>query len=72
MADVLVVEAVSLVREMITEALQDAGLQVTEAASADAALGAAEAASWPPEVLVTAMALHEGDMDGLALAATLR
>jgi CheY-like chemotaxis protein len=72
MTDVLVVEPALLVREMITEALQDAGLRVTETASAEAALGAVEAASRPPEVLVTAIALHVGGMDGPALAAALR
>jgi len=72
MTQVLVVEAASLVREMIVEALLDAGLRVIEAASAETALGAAEAVARPPEVLITAIALHVGGMDGPALAATLR
>ena len=72
MTHVLVVEPAPLVRAMIAEALQDAGLRVTEAALAEAALGAVEAASRPPEVLVTAVALDAGGMDGPALAAALR
>jgi len=72
MTDVLVVEPALPVREMITKALQDAGLRVTEAASAEAALGAVEVASRPPEVLVSAIALDIGGIDGPALAAALR
>lgn len=72
MKNVLVVEPVTLVRRMIVEALQDAGLRVTEAASAEAALRAVETPTYPPEVLVTAVALHVGGMDGPALAASLR
>ena len=71
MADVLVVEAVSLVRAMIVDVLRDAGVRVAEAASADAALGAV-AASRLPDVLVTDATLDRGGMDGLQLAAALR
>jgi CheY-like chemotaxis protein len=39
--DVLLVEDEALVREMLAEDLADAGLAVTEASSAEAALGSA-------------------------------
>jgi CheY-like chemotaxis protein len=48
MTDVLVIEPAPLVREMVAEALRDAGLRVTEAASAAAALAAVEAAPRSP------------------------
>ena len=72
MTDVLVVENETLVREMVAEALRDAGLRVTEADSAEAALRAVEAAPGPPDVLVTGIVLGRGAMDGRALAAELR
>jgi CheY-like chemotaxis protein len=61
--DVLVVEG---------EALRDAGLRVADAASAEAALRAVDAAHEPPDVLVTAVTLNSGALDGRALAAELR
>ena len=72
MTDVLVVEGEALVREMVAEALRDAGLRVTGADSAEAALLAVAAAPGPPDALVTGIALGRGAMDGRALAAELR
>ena len=73
MTDVLVVEDQTLVRGMVAEGLRDAGLRVAEAASAEAALRAVDAAPGrPPDVLVTAVRLAPGAMDGRALAAELR
>jgi CheY-like chemotaxis protein len=72
MADVLVVEPAPLVRGMVAEALRDAGLRVTEAASAAAALAAVDAARRPPDVLVADAAPGAGGVDGPALAAELR
>jgi CheY-like chemotaxis protein len=72
MTDLLVVEGEALVRRMVAEALRDAGLRVAEAASAEAALEAVAAAPGPPDVLVTAVTLGPGAMDGRALAAELR
>jgi CheY-like chemotaxis protein len=72
MADVLVVEATPLVRAMITDTLRDARLGVLEAASAEAALAAVNEAVRPPQVLVTAIALSRGSMNGAELAAALR
>jgi CheY-like chemotaxis protein len=72
MTDVLVVVDQTLVREMVAEALRDAGLRVTETDSAEAAVQAAAAAPGPPDVLVTGLALGPGAMDGRALAAELR
>jgi CheY-like chemotaxis protein len=72
MADVLVVEATPLVRAMITDTLQDAGLGVLEAASAEAALAALDETARPPQVLVTAIALSRGGMNGTEIAAALR
>lgn len=72
--DVLLVEDEALIREMLAEGLADAGLEVTEVPSAEAALGAAvtaEEAGQPPAVLVTDVNLGNG-MDGLALAAEVR
>ena len=69
MADVLVVEPAPLVRAMVAEALRDAGLRVTEAADAAAALGAVDEAPRPPDVLVADAAPGVG---GPALAAELR
>jgi CheY-like chemotaxis protein len=72
MADVLVVEAAPLVRDMISEAMEEAGLGVTAVDSAEAALAATEMAPRPPDVLVTAILLGQGDMDGFGLSALLR
>jgi CheY-like chemotaxis protein len=72
MTDVLVVEDGPLVRQMITYILRDAGLNVAEADSADAALGTLEAASRLPDVLVTGIELGRGQMDGRKLAGKLR
>jgi DNA-binding response OmpR family regulator len=72
--DVLLVEDEALIREMLAEDLADAGLDVAEASSAEAALGAATAAGKagrPPSVLVTDVNLG-GGMDGLALSAEMR
>jgi len=67
----LVVEAASLERDRIVDIVRDAGVRVTEAASADAALGAV-AASRLPDVLVTDTTLDRGGMDCPLLAAALR
>lgn len=69
--DVLLVEDEPLIREMLAEDLSDAGLDVTGASSAEAALGAAGRADRPPSVLVTDVDLG-GGMDGLALAEEAR
>lgn len=69
--DVLLVEDEPLVREMLAEDLADAGLDVTEASSAEAALGAAGEAGRSPRVIVTDINLGSG-MDGLALVAEAR
>ena len=73
--DVLLVDDETLVRETLAEDLADAGLDVTNAPDAEAALGAASAAAGeaggPPRVLVTDVNLGRG-MDGLALAAEVR
>ncbi len=72
--DVLLVEDEALVRELLAEVLADAGLDVAEAPSAEAALdaaGVAGGAGRPPSVLVTDVNLG-GGMDGLALAAEAR
>jgi DNA-binding response OmpR family regulator len=69
--DVLVVEDEPRIREAVARDLREAGFQVTEAATADAALTAAEqaaAASGPPSVIVTGLHLGPG-LDGLALGA---
>jgi len=73
MTDVLVVEGEALVRRMVAEALRDAGLRVAEADGAEAALRAADAApERTPDVLVAAVRLGPGALDGRALAAELR
>ncbi len=72
MTDVLVVEGEALVRDMVAEVLRDAGLRVTEAASAEAALRTVDAAPESPDVLVTGIRLDPGALDGRALAAELR
>ena len=73
MTDVLVVEGEALVRRMVAQVLRHAGLRVTEADCADAALRAVDATpERPPDVLVTALALGPGALDGRALAAELR
>ena len=72
--DVLLVEDEALIREMLAEDLADAGLDVAEAPSAEAALDAASGAGEAgrtPSVLVTDVDLG-GGMDGLALAAEAR
>lgn len=72
--DVLLVEDEALIREMLAEDLEDAGLHVAEASSAEtalAAVGAAGDAGRPPCVLVTDVNLGSG-MDGLALVAEMR
>ena len=73
--DVLLVDDETLVRETLAEDLAEAGLDVTDAPDAEAALGAASAAAGeaggPPRVLVTDVNLGRG-MDGLALAAEVR
>lgn len=69
--DVLLVEDEPLIREMLAEDLADTGLDVAEAPSAEAALGAAGRADRPPRVLVTDVNLG-GGMDGFALAAEIR
>jgi CheY-like chemotaxis protein len=72
--DVLVVEDEPLVREFVTEWLEEAGLQVGAAASAEVALTVVSAPSGrsPPAVLVADVALGRGAMDGITLAAELR
>lgn len=72
--DVFVVEDEPLVREIITESLQETGLEVGEAASAEAALEAlaAHGGKPPSPVLVTDVNLGHSRMDGIALAAELR
>ena len=72
MANVLVVEATPLVRDMITDTLRDAGLNVLEAPSGEAALAAMDEVARPPQVLVTAIALMREGMNGTGLAAALR
>ncbi len=72
--DVLLVEDEPLIREMLAEDMSEAGLDVTEAPSAEAALGAVSAAGsagLPPRILVTDVNLGAG-MDGLALVAEAR
>lgn len=72
--DVLVVEDEPLVREMVTEWLEEAGLQVAAVANAEVALAAVSMPpkGLPPPVLVTDLGLGTGSMDGLTLAAELR
>ena len=73
--DVLLVDDEALVREMLAEDLADAGLEVTDAPDAEAALGAASAAAGeaggPPRILVTDVNLGRG-MDGLGAEALAR
>ena len=72
--DVLLVEDEPLVRELLSEALHDAGLDVAEAPDAETALlsAAPEAdASGSPVVVVTDVDLGPG-LDGVALAAEAR
>jgi CheY-like chemotaxis protein len=72
--DVLVVEDEPLVLEMVTEWLEEAGLQVAAAAHAEVALAVLNASGSgpPPPVLVTAVGLGLGRMDGITLVAELR
>lgn len=65
---VLLVEDEQPVRDLLTEILRDAGLDVRECASAEAALAREEP---PPLVLVTDINLGSG-MSGLELAAAAR
>ena len=73
--DVLVVEDEPLVREAVARELRQAGYQIGEAASAEAALATAEAADaaagGPPPVVVTGLHLGPG-RDGLSLGAEVR
>jgi DNA-binding response OmpR family regulator len=72
--DVLLVEDEPLVRELLSEALHEAGLEVAEAPDAETALGAApprEDAPGPPVVVVTDVDLGPG-INGVALAAEAR
>ncbi|MBL6454590.1 response regulator [Belnapia sp. T6] len=73
--DVLVVEDKPLIREAVARDLQQAGFQIEEAATAEAALAAIEkaaaAGSGPPFVVVTGLHLGPG-MNGLALAAEVQ
>ncbi len=64
--DVLLVEDEALVREMLTEDLADAGLQVVPVPCAEEGLAVAEQ-DGPPPVLVTDVNLGPG-MNGVALA----
>jgi DNA-binding response OmpR family regulator len=66
MVEVLVVDDEPLLRMALGDALDEAGLEVAQAASAEVALAAAEAE--PPAVLVTDVNLGPGEMDGIALA----
>jgi DNA-binding NarL/FixJ family response regulator len=71
--DLLVVEGEALLRQTLVESLQEAGLVVSGAASADAALEVA-AASGPPAVLVTDSGNGSGrgcGLDGIELAAVV-
>jgi CheY-like chemotaxis protein len=71
--DVLVVVDEPLVREMATEWLEEAGLQVAAAVNAEVALTAVSAASsGPPPILVTDVGLRSGGMCGITLAGELR
>ncbi len=67
--DVLVVDDEALVRAIVTEGLEEDGLAVAEAPSAEHALALAEAGG-APEVVVTDVNLGAG-MDGLGLAAEI-
>ena len=72
--EVLLVEDEVLISMTLAEELADAGFDVTEASTAEAAMAALAAtaeAALPPPILVTDMNLG-GDMDGLALVAELR
>lgn len=68
--DILLVEDDELVRLCLHEALEEAGLTVTDRASAEAALDVVEIEG-APCVLVTDINLGPG-MDGLAFAGGLR
>jgi CheY-like chemotaxis protein len=72
--DVLLVEDEPLVLEMVTEWLEDAGLRVASAATAEAALAWVSTISNAPPlpVLVTDVGLRPGGMDGISLVAQLR
>jgi DNA-binding response OmpR family regulator len=71
--DVLLVEDEPLVREMVTEWLEDAGLRVAAAANAEVALALTGVFDKsPPPVLVADAWLGPNSMDGITLAAELR
>ena len=72
--EVLLVEDEALIRMVLAEDLADAGLEVTEAPSAETALSAVNPATEddePPFIVVTDVNLGAG-MDGLGLVAELR
>lgn len=69
--DVLLVEDEPMIREMLAEDLEDSGLDVIGAPSAEAALGVAGRAGGPPCVIVTDINLG-GGMDGIALVEEAR
>lgn len=72
--DVLLVEDEPLIRTLLWEVLQDAGLEVAEASNAEAALSVAVPVAGPedpPAVVVTDVDLGRG-MDGIALAREAR
>jgi CheY-like chemotaxis protein len=65
--DVLLVEDEDLVREVLSDGLEESGLSVVAVPSAETALSVAAEEEPPPAVLVTDVNLGPG-MDGLALA----
>jgi len=71
--DVLLVDGEALAREAAAESLEEAGLEVAQASSGEAALQALDAsAAVVPTVLVTEVDLGCRRMDGIALALELR
>ncbi len=68
--DILLVEDDDIVRDCLVEALHDAGLQIEESGSAEAALGLLDA-DFPPGVVVTDINLGAG-MDGLSFVRAAR
>jgi DNA-binding response OmpR family regulator len=69
--DVLLVEDEALVREMLSEDLADAGFEVTDVPTAEAALAIAGDAEQAPSILITDVNLGPG-MDGLSLVEEVR
>ena len=69
--EVMVVDDEPLVRELIVEELEEAGVVVSECASAEVALAVIPLNDLPPAVIVTDVNLGPG-MDGLALASEVR